>query len=288
MRVAMVNKILPFSCVDGPGNRLVIFLQGCNYNCKNCHNPYTIGLCNDCGDCIASCPTGALSWQPALKVHWHEPLCTQCDECLRVCPQQSSPKTTQYSVAQMLALISKHSIFLNGITVSGGEATLQLAFIVELFTAIKATPALQHLSCMVDSNGSLSDVGWQKLLPVLDGAMIDLKAWQQDTHLWITGRSNHRVFQALTLLAEQDKLYEVRLLHIPGQTDFDLEIDALASYLKPLSTATRIKLNAFQHHGVTGEARNWSSCSEAQMERLAEQLTRHGVSNLILPSVYFG
>lgn len=28
---------------------------------------------------------------------------------------------------------------------------------------------------MVDSNGMLSETGWQKLLPVCDGVMLDLK-----------------------------------------------------------------------------------------------------------------
>jgi pyruvate-formate lyase-activating enzyme len=49
--------------------------------------------------------------------------------------------------------------------VSGGEATTQLPFLVH---AIKADPALNHLTCLVDSNGLLSETGWQ-LLPVLDG-----------------------------------------------------------------------------------------------------------------------
>lgn len=48
---------------------------------------------------------------------------------------------------------------------------------IALFNAIKADPALRHLTCLVDSNGLLSETGWQKLLPVLDGAMLDLKAW---------------------------------------------------------------------------------------------------------------
>ena len=38
---ARVNKIIPFSSVDGPGNRTAIFLQGCNINCLYCHNPET-------------------------------------------------------------------------------------------------------------------------------------------------------------------------------------------------------------------------------------------------------
>ena len=42
---APVNKIIPFSNVDGPGNRTSIFFQGCPFNCRFCHNPETIHLC---------------------------------------------------------------------------------------------------------------------------------------------------------------------------------------------------------------------------------------------------
>jgi pyruvate formate lyase activating enzyme len=37
-----INKIIDSSVVDGPGNRTVIFFQGCNFNCTYCHNPETI------------------------------------------------------------------------------------------------------------------------------------------------------------------------------------------------------------------------------------------------------
>ena len=34
MTKATVNKIIPFSRVDGPGNRTAVFLKGCNIDCK--------------------------------------------------------------------------------------------------------------------------------------------------------------------------------------------------------------------------------------------------------------
>lgn len=37
-----VQRIIPFSNVEGKGNRTSIFLQGCNINCLYCHNPETI------------------------------------------------------------------------------------------------------------------------------------------------------------------------------------------------------------------------------------------------------
>ncbi len=56
----------------------------------------------------------------------------------------------------------KAVLFIEGITVSGGEATTQLPFVVALFTAIKNDPQLRHLTCLVDnSNGMLSETGWE-------------------------------------------------------------------------------------------------------------------------------
>jgi pyruvate formate lyase activating enzyme len=34
--------VVPFSWVDGPGNRFVVFTQGCPFDCLACHNPETI------------------------------------------------------------------------------------------------------------------------------------------------------------------------------------------------------------------------------------------------------
>lgn len=36
-----VHRLIPFSNVDGKGNRTSVFLQGCKLNCLYCHNPET-------------------------------------------------------------------------------------------------------------------------------------------------------------------------------------------------------------------------------------------------------
>lgn len=286
---ATVSKILNYSCVDGPGNRMVLFLQGCNYRCKNCHNPQTIDMCNQCGDCVPNCPTQSLQLTTQNNkpfVVWSMTTCTECDACLTTCNKQSTPKTQQLTVTDTLALIRDNLFFINGITVTGGEATLQLPYIIALFKAIKSDPSLQHLSCMIDSNGSLSITGWQSVSPYLDGAMIDLKAWNNTTHRWLTGRDNDRVLASICWLSQHQKLYEIRLLQIPNVTDYEQYIDDIAGYLATLNNDVRIKLNAFQHHGVTGESLNWTPCSQTDIETLAMQLTERNITNLILPTVY--
>ena len=40
--VVRLADVVPFSWVDGPGNRFVVFVQGCPFDCLACHNPGTI------------------------------------------------------------------------------------------------------------------------------------------------------------------------------------------------------------------------------------------------------
>ncbi len=285
-RSAWVSRILTFSCVDGPGNRLVVFLQGCNFNCLNCHNPHTINHCDHCAECVEHCPSDALAVSKDGKVEWDESRCTQCDKCIEVCPSSSSPKITQMSVSDVLGIVEKHAPFLSGITMSGGEATLQLPFIRELFSQIKGDQRFKHLTCFVDSNGYLSTQGWETLAPNLDGVMIDLKAWQDETHQWLVGRDNHRVVKSIQWLAEHGKLHELRLLHIPKKSDLDIEIDALAKFIASLPVQVPIRINAFQHHGVVGQALTWQKCTKQQVEEFASQLSLRLDNKMTLPTVY--
>ena len=83
--MAIVNKIIHSSVVDGPGNRAAVFLQKCNFKCSYCHNPETIGQCVQCGACVEKCPAKALSLKDG-KIVWDEDKCCECDTCIHVCP----------------------------------------------------------------------------------------------------------------------------------------------------------------------------------------------------------
>lgn len=134
-RCALVSKIIPFSCVDG---RAVVWLcfAGLQSALQNCHNPWTMGRCNDCGECVPQCPHQALQIVDG-KVVWNAVVCEQCDTCLKMCPQHATPMAQSMSVDEVLSHVRKAVLFIEGITVSGGEATTQLPFVVALFTAIK-------------------------------------------------------------------------------------------------------------------------------------------------------
>src|SRR5699024_12707904 len=118
--IGKINKIIPMSVVDGPGNRTAIFMQGCQFNCRYCHNPETINHCISCGVCVPECPAGALSFI-GNKVPWDPDKCIHCDHCIEICPHGSSPKILQWTPERTIEEIVKNKPFIQGITFSGGE-----------------------------------------------------------------------------------------------------------------------------------------------------------------------
>lgn len=283
--IAVVSRLLTWSVVDGPGNRFVLFLQGCNYRCAACHNPHTMGLCDHCGLCVPGCPSGALTMKDGKVVHDPD-VCINCDACLRVCPRHANPMVRHLTVADVLALLRENAAFLSGITVSGGEATLQLDFIAALFAAVKAAPDLRHLTCFIDSNGHLGADKWAKVLPMTDGVMADVKAFDPVRHRRLTRQGNVRPLASARLLAAAGKLHELRFLMIPGETDGADEIAALAAFVTELGPETRVRLNAFQHHGVRGPAHAWPKMSRQGVEAAAAALRAAGLRTVALPAVW--
>lgn len=285
--VGRIARLLRWSVVDGPGNRMVLFLQGCNFACPGCHNPHTIGQCDDCGLCVPACPEAALSLQGG-RIVFDAAACTQCDACLAACPISANPMAQALGVPQVLALLRRDLPFLDGLTVSGGEATVQLKFVAALFAAVKAAPDLAHLTCLIDSNGHLGPLGWAQVLPVTDGVMLDVKAFDPARHCALTGQDNARVLASARLLAKAGKLAELRFLMVPGQTDSEDEAAAFQAFAASLGPGLRLRLNAFQHHGVRGPARDWPAMRREGVEALAARLTAAGLGPVVLPSVWLG
>ena len=123
-------------------------------------------------------------------------------------------------------------------------------------------------------------------MPYLDGAMIDLKAWQSETHLWLVGKDKHRVISSINLLAKEGKLHEVRLLPISEKSDLGTNVNQVGQYLKKLPRKVNIRLNAFGHHGVVGEALTWAKSTESDLLTFHDALYKILQRPILLPSVY--
>lgn len=209
---APINRIIPFSNVDGPSNRTAIFFQGCQFNCRFCHNPETIHMCVHCGECVETCPVKALSIQDG-RVVWNKDLCVNCDTCIRTCTRSASPKVTEMTVDELLPQIERVRPYIQGITLSGGECTIYKDFIIELFPRVKE----MGLTTLLDSNGSLDFEKNPEILEYCDGVMLDVKAADKDFHEWLVRHSNETVLRNLEYLLRAGKLYEVRTIIFPGR-----------------------------------------------------------------------
>lgn len=277
MEHTIVNKIIPFSSVDGPGNRTAIFFQSCNFNCLYCHNPETIKSCIHCGICVEHCPVGALS-KIAGKVIWNEEKCIQCDNCIKACPHSSTPKTKYLSTEDVFNIIMENRNFISGITVSGGECTLQEKFIVELFQKMKK----EGLTCFVDSNGFKSFKLMKELTETMDQAMIDLKAYDKNQHIELTEQSNEMVLENIEYLASINKLYEIRTVIVPGILDNSYTVDMASKLLAKINPNIRYKLIKYRNLGVRTDIIDSYTPNDEEMESLKEIAESNGCKNIIL------
>lgn len=279
MTKAYVNKFINFSNVDGPGNRFAIFLQGCNYKCTYCHNPETINMCINCLECIDICKNKALELDcKNNKVIYNEDKCTDCSLCVKACKHMCDPRVKLYDTFSIMSKIKKLKPFISGVTVSGGECSLQSDFIYELGLKLKEI----DLSLYLDTNGSFDFAKDDKLIHVCDKIMLDVKSFSNQEHIKLTKKSNEIVLKNLDYLLKSDKLYEVRTVIVSNYLDNNFNVDNISKIIKNHNPNLRYKLIKFRNLGVLQNKLNLKTPSDDEINELKNLALSNGLKNVII------
>ena len=152
---------------DGPGNRLVYHLQGCNLRCPWCANP------------------------EGLSVEGGE----------------------RYPVEALVQeVLRSRAMFFDGggVTLTGGEVTLQFDALKELLMRLHA----EGVSACIETNGCSPRL--PELFGLLDTLIMDVKHYDPEIHRAVTGASCAQTFQNIRAALEAGQKLALRIPVIGG------------------------------------------------------------------------
>ena len=189
-----VHSVESFGSADGPGVRYIVFLKGCNMRCKYCHNPDTWAKCGENDGAKLMTPQEVLKTAMRYKAYWKQT---------------------------------------GGITVSGGEALLQIDFVTELFKLAKE----KGVNTCLDTSGNPFTVEepffgkFNELMKYTDLFMLDIKHIDDEEHKKLTGQT-------------------IRHVLVPGITTDERYLNQLREFIDTLKTVDRVEVLPYHTLGV--------------------------------------
>ncbi len=289
-----IFNIQRFSVHDGPGERTTVFFKGCNLHCVWCHNPESIPSkaviefypqkCIGCGECFKVC---------THKVHFIAPdgdhlidrqACEGCLTCTDTCyagalAPVGRKVTAEYVVKQIETDIPYYQSSGGGVTFSGGEAMLQIEFLSKLLTECRK----KGIHTAVDTAGNVPREYFEKILPVTDLFLFDVKAADSEVHKMLTGVHNERILSNLYWLADQGARIFVRIPFVPSRNGSEMEAIAdILSEIKPelAEVIPYHKLGAAKYAalGLIDQCHDESTPSDEEVEKVLTILKNAGVN----------
>ena len=301
-----VFNIQRFSIHDGPGIRTTVFFKGCPLRCFWCHNPEGLrrqpeirffpSRCIGCKECAEVCDQGAHTFPDGIHT-FDRGRCVTCGRCAEICCTEALERVGQEkTVVEVMDEVLRDSVFYEtsngGVTLSGGEPLLQWEFTLELLQRCHA----EGLHTAVETSTYCAWETLNKLLPVTDMFMVDIKHMDDDKHREATGVSNRLILENIRHLVRTANPIILRTPVIPGVNDSREDIAAIAAFVQELTdlraTAgedpdAAISLELLAFHRLAGDkyrsldmaytADGLEPPSKERMIELVEQAKSHGI-----------
>ena len=90
----------------------------------------------------------------------------------------------------------------------------------------------------LDTNGGIWNLHVEKLLSMTDLVLLDVKEFNHKRHETLTGRSNTQTLQTARWLEEHNRPFWLRYVLVPGYSDFEEDIRALADEIPSIREET--------------------------------------------------
>jgi pyruvate formate lyase activating enzyme len=132
-----------------------------------------------------------------------------------------------------------------GFTLSGGEPLMQDRFAVRLFTAAKA----MGVHTALDTNGHLGERLSDKELEQIDLVLLDIKSWDPQRHLRLTGKEVGPTLDFARRLAARKRPISLRFVLVPGLTDDKENVAPIAKFAASLGVVERVDVLPFHQMG---------------------------------------
>lgn len=275
-----IFNIQRYSVHDGPGIRSTVFFKGCPLRCFWCQNPesqtvktelfWNKSLCTGCGRCISACPRCGISVKDGRIVQdWDA--CIKCGSCVAACPNKAR-STRGYSITagevvdELLRDRRMYTQSGGGITLSGGEVTMQPDFAVSILKLCKGN----WLHTAIETCGYKSWDKLEKILEYTDFVMYDIKCVDDARHKEGTGVSNRLILEnAAKIAAMKPVLFRMPL--IPGYNDSDEDVKEFSALVKGTFGLSAENMELLKYNTMGEEKYSHMGCPEDDVPRYQSQ-----------------
>jgi len=271
---AIVFDVQRFSVHDGPGIRTTVFFKGCPLRCRWCQNPEALrpqpeiafyaDRCRNTRDCGPACPQEALQWNGDRVIRQR---CDACGRCVEACAYEAlrvvgRKVSADALLGEALRDVAFYRTSGGGVTLSGGEPTLQMEFIGAFARRCRE----RGVSVGLQTCGFFR---WDTLaahLPFFSFIQFDLKLMDPEPHCEATGVDNAVILENARRLVDVGAAVMFRMPVVPGITDTEINVRQVAAFLRELG---RPAIHLLRYHAM----------GEAKLARLGNPLSPLGLAD---------